>query len=109
MLDVYYQSSTHLPTKSQKPTAADIGRDALTEAYRLRKHNLNTLSLQGLKQNYNTAERGSANDLNGVSTMPSISSNINKSSTRYNMVQRSSAGIKTGVGSKRAVILNSDM
>ena len=109
MLDVYYQSSTHLPQKSQKATASDIGRDTLTDAYRLRRANLNTLSTQGLKLNNITAERGSANDLNGVSTMPSISSNPNKSSLSNNMMQRSSAGIKSHIRSKKTNILNSDM
>ena len=50
MLDVYYQSSAHLHQRAQKGNAIDPGRDALTEAFKLRRHHLHSLSIQGLKQ-----------------------------------------------------------
>ena len=109
MLDVYYQSSAHLHQRAHKSNAIDAGRDVLTEAYKLRRHNLNSLSVQGgfLKPQDN-AEKGGSIDFQGGSTMPSITSN-KRSSIGNNLVQRTSAGTKSVTRPKKEAVLNSDM
>ena len=61
--------------RAQKGNAIDAGRDALTEAYKLRRHHLHSLSIQGLKQPQDSVEKSGTIDFHGGTTMPSITSN----------------------------------
>ena len=108
MLDVYYQSSAHLHQRAQKGNAIDAGRDVLTEAHKLRRRHLNSLSIQGLKQPQDSVERNGPIDFNGGTTMPSITSN-KRSTIGNNLVKRGSADTRTAKMVKKAAVLNSDM